>query len=134
MNLYSQKQKWKVLLLIIAAFIVGLNIWYSNYMVQEIKQAERVKLERWSHTIKQRAQLVNYAHKLYTDLKEEENKKMEVFADALQRMLGNNEYEDYTFISKIIKQNTTIPVIILYSDSSVHTTRNLNLGFEPFLS
>jgi signal transduction histidine kinase len=133
MNLYSQKQKWKVLLLIIAAFIVGLNIWYSNYMVQEIKQAERVKLERWSHTIKQRAQLVNYAHKLYTDLKEEENKKMEVFADALQRMLGNNEYEDYTFISKIIKQNTTIPVIILYSDSSVHTTRNLNLGFEPDL-
>lgn len=134
MNLYSQKQKWKIVLLIMAAIIVAVNFWYSNYMVQEIKQAERMKLERWSHTIKQRAQLVNYAHKLYTDLSEEENKKMEVFADALQRMLGNNDYEDYTFISKIIKQNTTIPVIILYSDSSVHTTRNLNLDFEPDLS
>lgn len=131
MNLYTQKQKWKIFLIIIAAVIVAVNFWYSNYMVQEIKQAERIKLERWSNTILQRAQLVNYAHNLYNDLKEEENKKMEVFADAIQRMLGNNEYEDYTFISKIIKQNTTIPVIILYSDSSLHTTRNLELGFEP---
>lgn len=131
MNLYSQKQKWKIVLIIIAAIIVAVNFWYSNFMVQEIKQAERIKLERWSSTISQRAELVNYAHNLYNDLKEEENKKMEVFADAIQRMLGNNEYEDYTFISKIIKQNTTIPVIILYSDSSLHTTRNLELGFEP---
>jgi len=130
MNLYSQKQKWKIVLIIIAAVIVGVNFWYSNHMVVDIKQAERLKLERWSNTIKQRAELVNYAHGLYSDLKEEENKKMEIFADALQRMLGNNEYEDYTFISKIIKQNTTIPVIILYSDSSVHTTRNLDLDFE----
>jgi two-component system, sporulation sensor kinase D len=133
MNIYSQKQKWKIVLIVIAMIIVGINVWYSNFMVRDIKQAERLKLERWSETIKQRAQLVNYAHKLYQDLKEEENKKMEIFADALQRMLGNNEYEDYTFISKIIKQNTTIPVIILYSDSSIHTTRNLNLGFEPDL-
>ena len=131
MNLYSEKQKWKIVLIIIASIIVIINIWYSNYMVQEIKQAERLKFERWSQTIRQRAKLVNYAHNLYNDLKEEENKKMEIFSDAIQRMLGNNEYEDYTFISKIIKQNTTIPVIILYSDSSVHTTRNLNLDFEP---
>ena len=131
MNLYSQKQKWKIVLIIIAAIIVAINFWYSNFMVQEIKQAERIKLERWSSTIQQRAELVNYASKLYNDLKEEENKKMEVFADAITRMLGTYEYEDYTFISKIIKQNTTIPVIILYSDSSLHTTRNLNLGFEP---
>lgn len=134
MNLYSKKQKWKIALIIAAAIIVVVNIWYSNYMAKEIKQDERLKLERWSHTINQRALLVNYAFKLYEDLKEEENKKMDVFADAIQRMLGNNDYEDYTFISKIIKQNTTIPVIILYSDSSVHTTRNLNLDYEPDLN
>ena len=131
MNLYSKKQRWKIVLVVLATIIVGLNFWYSGGILRDIKKTERLKLQRWSNTIVQKAELVNYVHKLYNELEEEENKKMEIFADAFQRLVGNNQYEDYTFISKIIKMNTSIPMIIVYSDSSLHTTRNLNLGFEP---
>ncbi len=131
MNLYSRKQRWKIVLVVLATIIVGVNFWYSGGILQDIKKTERLKLQRWSNTIVQKAELVNYVHKLYNELEEEENKKMEIFADAFQRLVGNNQYEDYTFISKIIKMNTSIPMIIVYSDSSLHTTRNLNLGFEP---
>jgi len=131
MNLYSRKQRWKIVLVVLATIIVGLNFWYSGGILRDIKKTERLKLQRWSNTIVQKAELVNYVHKLYNELEEEENKKMEIFADAFQRLVGNNQYEDYTFISKIIKMNTSIPMIIVYSDSSLHTTRNLDLGFEP---
>ena len=130
MNLYSKKQRWKIVLVVLATVIVGLNFWYSGGILQKIKKTERLKLQRWSNTIVQKAELVNYVHVLYNELEEEENKKMEIFADAYQRVVGNNQYEDYTFISKIIKMNTSIPMIIVYSDTSLHTTRNLNLGFE----
>lgn len=131
MNLYSQKQRWKIILVVLATVIVGLNFWYSGSMVTKIKRTERLKLERWSNTIRQKAELVNYSQELYDELEEEENKKMEIFADAMQRLLGTNPYEDYTFITKIIRQNTSIPLIIVYSDTSLHTARNLNLGYEP---
>jgi len=100
MNLYSKKQRWKIVLVAMATVIVGLNLWYSGRMVTRIKKTERLKLQRWSNTIVQKAELVNYVHVLYNELEEEENKKMEIFADAYQRVVGNNQYEDYTFISK----------------------------------
>lgn len=131
MNLYSKKQRWKIVLVVLATIIVGLNFWYSGRMVTRIKQTERLKLQRWSKTIVQKAELVKFVHKLYFELEEEENKKMEIFADAYQRFVGTNEYEDLTFISKIIRMNTSIPMIIIYGDSSINATRNLNLGFEP---
>jgi signal transduction histidine kinase len=100
-------------------------------MVTRIKKTERLKLERWSNTIVQKAELVNYVQVLYNELEEEENKKMEIFADAYQRFVGDNQYEDLTFVSKIIRMNTSIPMIIVYSDTSLNATRNLNLGYEP---
>jgi len=131
MNLYSQKQRWKIVLFVLASIIIGLNFWYSSRMVRDIKKAERIKFKRWSNTIVQKAELVNYVHVLYTELEEEENKKMDIFADAMQRFLSNNQYEDINLISKIIKLNTSIPLIIVTTDTVLNTTRNLNIGFEP---
>ena len=113
MNLYSRKQRWKIVLVVLATIIVGLNFWYSSGILQDIKKTERLKLQRWSNTIVQKAELVNYVHILYNELEEEENKKMEIFADAYQRFVGNNQYEDFTFVAKIIRMNTSIPMIIV---------------------
>lgn len=55
MNLYSNKQRWKIFLFILAMVIVGVTLWYSNHIAARIKVEERKKVELWSEAIKRRA-------------------------------------------------------------------------------
>ncbi|MFH1320227.1 MAG: HAMP domain-containing sensor histidine kinase [Bacteroidota bacterium] len=55
MNLYSKKQRWK-LLLIIAAVIIGVSsLWYTNQLVKKLSVEERKKVELWAEATRQLA-------------------------------------------------------------------------------
>ncbi len=68
MNVYSNKQRWKRVLLVAAAVIVVATIWYSNDMAQRIKSEEQTKVRLWSEAIVQRAELVGYTQQLFEEL------------------------------------------------------------------
>ncbi|TVR36885.1 MAG: sensor histidine kinase [Cryomorphaceae bacterium] len=124
MSLYSQKQRWKLLLLSLAAVIIGVSMWYSNLMVTNVRTDERRKVELWSQAIEQRATLVNYTNKLFDTLRNEERKKMDTWAKATARInVASNE--ELTFLIDIITKNTTIPVIIADAAGNIVTDHNL---------
>ena len=67
------------------------------------------------------------SHLLTRDLYEEERKKMEIWAEAMQSLNNADENTDLALVLKVIDGNTTIPIIVLDADGSVRTFRNIEL-------
>ncbi len=130
MNLYSRKQRWKLVLALVAMTIVGASLWYSSRIVNKVRLEERRKVELWAEAVRNRAQLVNYTDSLFHRLREEERKRVELWADA-QVHLASDDVNDLSFYLKVVSDNTTIPVIIT-DDKGRPTSshRNLNPGIE----
>jgi signal transduction histidine kinase len=128
MNLYSNKQRWKIFLLIVATVIVGITLWYSNHIADGIRQEERQKIKLWSEAIKRRAELVNFTKTLFDELKTEERKKADMLASAYQ-IISDPTYEsDLTFITQYLWNNTTIPVLFCDESNAVLDYVNLPDG------
>ena len=80
MNIYTQKQRWKILLLIAALLIGSASLWYTNRLVKKLSEEERKKIELW--------------------------------AEATRRLADVSELNsDINFLSNVISNNNTIPVI-----------------------
>ncbi len=125
MSIYSRKQKWKLVLLFLALLIIGVSFWYSSYIVQRIRSEEHKKVELWSKAIKKRAKLVQYTKTLFEQLEEGEQKSVEIWTDAMD-IQNNVELDDYTFVQKIIQNQTNIPMILVDDDDQITSTRNLD--------
>ncbi len=124
MDLYSRKQRWKLLLAVVAMLIVGASLYYSNHMVEEVRESERRKVRLWAEAVQNRAELVNYTERLFQRLREEERKKVRLFAEAQLRLVNSSD-DDLTFYLSVITDNTTIPVIIADAKGKVKFHRNL---------
>lgn len=124
MNLYSRKQRLKILLLFIAVLIVGASLWYSNFIVNQIRNEERRKVELWSEAVKKRLSLINYTEKLFNDMRREERLKVNTWAQAVTRVLLAEESKEILFLQDIIVNNTTIPVLIVDENGRHITSRN----------
>lgn len=95
MNIYTQKQRWKLLLLIAALLIGAASLWYTN--------------------------------KLVNKLADEEHKKIELWAEATKRLADVSEVNtDINFLSSVISNNNTIPVIWADENFKVISYRNLD--------
>ncbi|MBK9420504.1 MAG: HAMP domain-containing histidine kinase [Flavobacteriales bacterium] len=129
MNLYSRKQRWKLVLALVAMAIVGASLWYSSTIVNKVRQEERRKVELWAEAVRNRAQLVNYTDSLFHRLREEERKRVELWADA-QVHLASDDVNDLSFYLKVVSDNTTIPVIITDDKGKPTTSRNLRAGMD----
>ncbi|MFT5971314.1 MAG: hypothetical protein ACJAXD_001741, partial [Cryomorphaceae bacterium] len=130
MNLYSRKQRWKAVLLIFAAVIVGLSIWYSNYIVNKIRGEERLKVQLWSEAVQRRLSLINYTEILFADMRREERNKADVWAQATGRISIVDDSE-LPFLQDIIQNNTTIPMLVVNSQNKVQFHRNID---EKYIS
>lgn len=125
MNLYSRKQRWKLVLALVAMTIVGASLWYSSRIVNKVRLEERRKVRLWAEAVRNRAQLVNYTDSLFHRLREEERKRVELWADA-QVHLASDDVNDLSFYLKVVSDNTTIPVIIT-DDKGEPTANHRNL-------
>ena len=68
-----------------------------------------------------------YTNKLVNKLAEEENKKIQLWAEATKRLSDVSEVNsDINFLSTVISNNTTIPVIWADQDFKVISYRNLD--------
>ncbi len=57
MNIYTQKQRWKLLLLA-AAMLIGLaSLWYTNNLVSKLSEEERKKVQLWAEASRQLANI-----------------------------------------------------------------------------
>lgn len=96
MNIYSKKQQWKLLLLIIAVIIGVSSMWYTNKLVKKLSYEERKKVNLWAQGMKQLADIDN--------------------PDA-----------DVSFIFEVIRNNETVPVILVDENDSIISARPADL-------
>lgn len=64
MNIYAQKQRWKLLLLTAALLIGAASLWYTNKLVKSLADEERKKINLWAEATKKLADV----SELNTDL------------------------------------------------------------------
>jgi signal transduction histidine kinase len=94
MNIYYQKKRWKLVLLIVAVMIGVLSLWYTN--------------------------------KLMNKLSEEERKRIELWAEATQRLINSDNNDDISFLFEVQRNNSTIPVLLVDNDNTIISFRNLD--------
>jgi len=126
-NLYTQRKRWKWLLIILGAMIVIISLWYTNIMVKNIASEERKKVKLWAEAIRRKAVLVNYTNNLFDKLKIQERKRVELWADANKYIFNAGPNEDLTFFVKIITDNTTIPVIVTNEKQEITNVANITI-------
>lgn len=124
MNIYSRKQRWKLLLFIAAVIIIVLSLWYTNSLVRKIAQDERDKVQLWAEAIQRKANLVKYTNELFRRIELEERKRIELWALANKELA--KDLNDFTFVFEVIKNNTTIPVIITDEKGEPTLSKNLD--------
>ena len=124
MNIYTQKQRWKWILFIVAIGIVFTSLWYTNKLVKDIASDERVKIKLWADAVQRKAKLVKFTNDLFQKLQTEERKKAELYASATKQL--NSDVVDITFVLKVLQDNTTVPVILTDELLNVTASRNLD--------
>jgi two-component system, sporulation sensor kinase D len=138
-SIYNRKRHWKIFLLLFAIIIIAFSLWYSNVLVKKIATDERMKIRTWANAIQTRARLVNSTQKFFSQIQEEEHKKVELYAEAQQRLASAGNLDDVDFYLDIIKNNTSIPVILTDAKGNIKSTRNTVFssdtvpGMEDFL-
>ena len=91
MNLYSNKQKWKIALLIFALLVVGASLFVSNRIVSKVAEREKAKATQWAGTIKKRIELVKLTNNTFSELREKEREKMQLWIDATKEVSSNGK-------------------------------------------
>lgn len=124
MSIYSQKQRWKLWLLMAAVIIVGSSLWYTNILVNKIAKEERKKVKLWADAVQKKVNLVKYTNELFNKIKTEERKKVELWAEATKQL--SRDLSDYGFVLKVVSDNTTVPVILADENGIPITSRNLD--------
>lgn len=126
MNIYSKKQRWKLILAAIAAVIVFVSLWYTNVLVGQIAEEEKNKATSWAEAIQRKAELVSYTQILFNKIEEEEKKRVKIWALATEEAGKPDLDLDASLPFEIITSNKTIPIILTAIDGRVTSTTNLD--------
>lgn len=131
MNLYSHKQRWKIALLIFALLTVGASLFVSNNIVAKVGEREAERARQWADAIKKKIELVRLTNRTFSQLREKETEKMELWIEAtkeVSRSTPLNQDFKKDFPRQIIDRNNDIPVILL--DDQHFYSGSINLGFD----
>lgn len=135
-NIYSQKQRWKLILFAAALVFVALSLWYTKSLVDKIAEEERSKVEIWAEAVKKRSALVQYTSRLFDKLQTGERQKVELYLEAT-KYLARPDISDVSFALNVLNDNTTVPVILTNESGEITSYRNIdipsNVSKEVFL-
>lgn len=74
------------------------------------------------------------SHVLVQDLSREEEKKMEVWAEAMRSLNNASEDTDLNLVLTVINGNNTIPVVVVNNEGDIQTYRNIDIGVKDTLA
>jgi two-component system, sporulation sensor kinase D len=134
-NLYSNKQKWKIALLFVAILLVGVSLFFSNQIVSKVSEKERERVKQWADAIKKKAELVRLTNGAFSRLREKERKEMELWIEAtkeISKPVSEETFPDYTLPLKIIDRNKDIPVILFDQEQTISGFINLDFDTSYF--
>ena len=126
-NIYSRKQRWKLLLFAIALVIVGVSLAYTKSLVDKISSEEKTKVQIWADAVQRRSALVHYTSDLFEKLQEGERSKVELYLEAT-KYLARPDVTEVSFALNVLNENTTVPVILTNGDGVITSHRNIEIG------
>lgn len=132
MNLYTRKKRWKIVLALVALFIIGGSVYYTNDLVNQFANQERQQVRLWADAVERRASLMRYTEQFFSELRLQEKGRVELLAKAYRRLLDGSTSEDLNFYLEIISQNTSIPVIVADADSNILLSKNLEAEYQNY--
>lgn len=112
MNIYQQKNRWKLWLGLMALIIVAGTLVYSYYLVNKISKQEQAKVRLWAEAVTNRAKLVHKTDSIFKIFEVEDRKNIELWAEANKFIAQDEGGGDIYWPTKILSNNTIIPVII----------------------
>jgi hypothetical protein len=124
MNIYTKKQRWKLVLAGIAFIIVLASWWYTRSVIERIKDEEKQKVQLWATAVQKKAKLVKFTNELFEKIKTEELKKAELYAEATRQL--STDFQNPDFVLKVLSENTTVPVILTNEEDKITASRNLD--------
>lgn len=129
MNLYSNKQKWKIALMIFALLLVGVSLFVSNQIVAKVGEQEHQRATQWAGAIKKKVELVQLTNRTFSKLRDKEREKMSLWVEATKEVSNPSSFDIIPeFPMRIIKGNFDIPVILLDGSNTISGHRNV--GFD----
>lgn len=129
MNLYSNKQKWKIVLLVFALLLVGVSLFISNSIVSRVGERERERAQQWADAIKKKIELVKLTDNTFKQLRDKEREKMTLWIEATKEVSKSaslSMQHNYDFPLSIIERNKDIPVIVLDDMGNYSSSRNIH--------
>ncbi len=129
MNLYSNKQKWKIGLLILALLTVGASLFVSNQIVSRVGEREKERAQQWADAIRKKIELVRLTNNTFDNLRAKEREKMALWVEATEEAAKKSPLdEDFSnnFPLRITQNNTDIPVIAVDGEGYISANRNLD--------
>lgn len=130
MDFYTNQNKWKFILSILGVIIILSSLWYSSFLVSKVRERERENIRIWASAIHKRAALVKTTDSFFSQLQDEERKRVALLAQAYRKMNDEDLNQDLTFYFSIITSNTTIPVIQTNEKREILNSMNLDPSFD----
>ncbi|NTV83053.1 MAG: HAMP domain-containing histidine kinase [Bacteroidales bacterium] len=125
MQIYYKKKRWKWLLFGAAVLIITISLWYTNILVRQIAEDERMSINIWANAIQRKANLVNYTKKFFDQIKEEEFKRASLLAEAYRNLRYEENSRTIEYYRQMMEANTTIPLILADKKDMIQFHRNI---------
>jgi two-component system, sporulation sensor kinase D len=125
-QIYYKKKKWKWLLFGAGVLIITISLWYTNLLVRQIAEDERMSINIWATAIQRKANLVNYTKRFFDQIKEEEYKRALILAEAYRNFLFEESSRTLEFYRQMMEYNTTIPIILTDSKDHIKIFKNIS--------
>lgn len=129
MNIYTQKQRWKVFLLI-SALIIGIaSLWYTNKLVKKLSEEEKKKVELWAEATRQMANISIEAGDVSFTLKvlQDNTNVPAILTDAKQNIISHKNLDslrgnDSVYLKKElgIMRNQHEPIQIDFAEGQIN--------------
>lgn len=127
MHIYDLKRRWKLWLGVAALIIIVTTLIYTNYLLRRIEREERKKVELWAEAIVNRAKLVNKTDSIFKVFEIEDRKNISFWAEASKYIAVYEGNCDIAFPTKVVTNNTTIPLIIANDKDQVTFYNNFSI-------
>lgn len=124
-QIYYKKRRWKWILFATGVLIITVSLWYTNRLVKEIAEDERLNIRLWADAIHRKAALVNYTNKFYDQIRAEERKRAELLANVYRNFRYEEDSRTLEFYRQVMENNTTIPIILTDKDGNITTYKNI---------
>ncbi|MFP5470542.1 MAG: sensor histidine kinase [Bacteroidia bacterium] len=129
MNLYSNKQRWKIILAVLGIILIVGFLWYSNVVTTRLKNEQINHIKKWAETVKKKADLVKLTNQTFEQLKAEEEHKVNLYAKAIKEI--EKDLPDFDMALYIISDNN-IPLILTNSENTYLTSANISVTKNYF--